>query len=218
MKHALEVYAAAVQGHPRGLVSANDRPRVPDHINDSLAGLQALPELDAGPLSLVDIGSGGGFPAIPLVIVCEQLQVHVIDSVGWKTEFLQEISRELGLSERVTTLHSRAEDAISVLGRETFDIGTARAVSAPAVVAEYLAPFVRIGGLIALWSTGESFLELRDPSRQAEISEPLGLGEPEIVPVASQLRDDAVIIRWPKIAMTDKRFPRRAGSARRAPL
>jgi 16S rRNA (guanine527-N7)-methyltransferase len=167
---------------------------------------------------VVDVGSGGGFPAIPLAISCPGLILHLVESVGWKVDFLNDTAAKLDINKRVTAHHARAEDVVPSLGREVFDVGTARAVANPAVVAEYLAPLVRVGGLLALWTTSAACVEFLTPTGQEAIATPLGLGEPELVTVSSPLRDDAVIIRWPKISSTDLRFPRRAGSARRGPL
>jgi len=212
VKPQLAEYVAQVRSGPHGLFSRGDLERLDAHALDGAAGAQALAE--RGVTSFVDIGSGGGVPGIPLAIALPGVHAHLVESQGWKCEFLLTCVRALELESRVTVHALRAEDAVSIIGRESLDAGVARAVAAPAIVGEYLAPFVRVGGVLMLWSTQAQADELDpEPARRR-----LGLGDPEVLPVKSPLRDSAVLIAWPKIAPCDEAIPRRNGVAARKPL
>lgn len=212
MKPLLKQYVAEVRGGPHGLFSRGDLERLDAHALDGAAGADALAE--RGVRSLVDIGSGGGVPGLPLAIEMPHAHVHLVESQGWKCEFLLACARALDLDSRVTVHQSRAEEAVAVIGRESLDAGVARAVAAPAIVAEYLSPFVRVGGTLLMWSTSAQAADLDpDPGRRR-----LGLGDVEVIAVESPLRDSAVLIAWPKIAPCDEAIPRRNGVAARKPL
>jgi 16S rRNA (guanine527-N7)-methyltransferase len=211
VKHLHERYIELVQAGPPGLFSRGDTLRLADHVADGIAGCPTIQEL--GPASIVDVGSGGGVPGIPIAIELPEAQVHLVESIGWKTEFLLTCARALDLESRLSVHTMRAEEAVAVLGREAIDVGTARALAAPLIVAEYLAPLVRVGGHLVLWSTQE---QAADPTVAAH--ELLGLGDPVIHPAPSPLRADGVQIIWPRIAPCVERVPRRAGVAARRPL
>jgi len=206
----LQRYAQLVTAGPHGLLSTNDLARIDEHIVDALTGLAEL----EGCTSLVDIGTGGGLPGIPLAISMPNAAIHLVESVGWKTNFLAESVTALHISDRVTVHNARAEDIVDVIGRESLDAAVARAVAAPAVIAEYLAPFVRVGGKLLAWSTATSALE----AEQLGVIEQLGLAAPIVVSAASLLRADGVLIAWNKVAATADRYPRRAGVAKRKPF
>jgi 16S rRNA (guanine527-N7)-methyltransferase len=212
VKPLLASYVAAVRNGPHGLFSRGDLERLEAHALDGATGAPVL--LAQGVRSFVDIGSGGGVPGLPLAAELPGVEAHLVESQGWKCEFLDACARELGLESSVTVHHARAEDAVGVIGRETLDAGVARAVAAPTVVAEYLSPYVRIGGLLLLWSTTAQAADLDPEVGQRR----LGLGEPDIIPVESPLRDSAVFIAWPKVAECDATIPRRTGVAGRKPL
>src|SRR5262249_29980717 len=96
--------------------------------------------------SLADIGSGAGFPSIPIAIVFPHLNVMIIDALAKRINFLEEVCSKLGLY-RVKCLHSRAEDAARLKEhRDQYDVVTARAVAKLAVLNEFCLPFVRKGG------------------------------------------------------------------------
>jgi len=133
---------------------------------------------------------------------------------GGRPIFSQRALTALHISDRVTVHNARAEDIVDVIGRESLDAAVARAVAAPAVIAEYLAPFVRVGGKLLAWSTATSALE----AEQLGVIEQLGLAAPIVVSAASLLRADGVLIAWNKVAATADRYPRRAGVAKRKPF
>ncbi len=112
------------------------------HVVDSLYAAAAVKEL-CGVGSLIDIGSGGGFPALPIAIVCPDIRVTALDSTAKKCEFISNTAELCGVF--VDTVPERAEEA-AVSRRETFDVATARAVARLNILAELCAPFVKVGG------------------------------------------------------------------------
>lgn len=211
MKQLHEQYITLVRSGPSGLFSRGDMQRLDAHVADGIAGCALLASL--APRTLVDIGSGGGIPGIPVAIELESTQVHLVESQHWKASFLRTCAGALALESRLSVHACRAEEAPAALGRELIDVGTARALAAPLVVAEYLAPLIRVGGHLVLWSTNE---QAAAPGVAAH--ELLGLGEPRVEACASPLRRDGVLIVWPRIAPCTDRVPRRTGVAARKPL
>ncbi|MCB0877848.1 MAG: class I SAM-dependent methyltransferase [Thermoleophilia bacterium] len=211
MKRLHERYVELVRTGPSGLFSRGDLDRLDAHVEDGIVGAPLLAE--RGVRSLVDVGSGGGIPAIPLAVELADTTVHLVESQRWKAEFLLTCARALDLESRVRVHPCRAEEAVTAIGRELCDAGTARALAAPIVVAEYLAPLVRVGGLLLLWVTAAQ-AELP----QVAANELLGLGAPVLHPAPTRLRSDGVLLEWPKVAECAPRIPRRVGVAARRPL
>jgi 16S rRNA (guanine527-N7)-methyltransferase len=211
VKQLHERYIELVLAGPSGLFSRGDLDRLRDHVSDGITGAATLAEL--GARSIADVGSGGGVPAIPVAIELPDASLHLIESQRWKAEFLHACAHELSLESRMTVHPIRAEAAPARIGRELLDAGIARAVADPLVVAEYLAPLVRVGGHLVLWTT-----RVRANGEGVAAHELLGLGAPEIRPAPSALREDGVLLVWPRIAPCTDRVPRRAGVASRRPL
>jgi 16S rRNA (guanine527-N7)-methyltransferase len=206
-----ERYIELIRSGPNGLFSRGDLDRLAEHVQDGIAGAAILERLGAS--SIVDIGSGGGVPGIPLAIELPHASVCLVESQGWKAEFLLSCARALDHESRLTVCAERAEASPGVLGRELYDAGTARALAAPIVVAEYLAPLVRVGGNLVLWSTAE---QASDPLVAPRAD--LGLGSPSVEQLPTPLRADGALIVWPKVAPCDERYPRRVGVAAKRPL
>jgi 16S rRNA (guanine527-N7)-methyltransferase len=212
VKHLHEQYVELVRAGPSGLFSRSDLERLEAHAEDGCTGASLLAE--RGVASLVDVGSGGGVPGLQLAIELGGCSVHLVESQGWKAEFLLACARALDLESRVTVHASRVEEVVDAVGgRERLDAGTARAVAAPIVVAEYLSPLVRPGGLLLLWTTSHLAASAGVGARPE-----LGLGEPVLHPAPSSLRDNAVLLEWPKVSPCDERYPRRTGVAAKRPL
>jgi 16S rRNA (guanine527-N7)-methyltransferase len=211
VKRLLERYVEQVRSGPSGLFSRGDVQRLDAHVEDGLAGVPLLEQL--GARTIVDVGSGGGIPALPVAIGMADARLHLVESQQWKAEFLRACARALDLDSRVTVHAVRAEEAVGELGREQLDAGIARALAPPLVVAEYLSPLVRIGGTLVLWSTAA---QAADPLVAA--CAVLGLGEPALHDAPTVLRADGVLIAWPKVAACADRVPRRVGVAARRPL
>jgi 16S rRNA (guanine527-N7)-methyltransferase len=188
------------------LTAARTRDAIVDHVRDSLSIAPYLRE------PFVDIGSGGGFPAIPLAIATGYRGV-LIEAVAKKARFLEEAVRELDVPLEVRIL--RAEDAGRDPNvRETFASATARAVASLPAVLELTLPLLRVGGLAVLQRG-----RLDDRERTAAVDAALVLGaeiEREIR-VGSDA-DERRIVFVRKVAPTGPRFPRRAGIPAKRPL
>ena len=188
------------------------------HFLDSLTCLLALPmEQRLAPLTLVDIGSGAGFPGLVLAIVCPAWRVTLLEATGKKVRFLDAAIDALSLA-NAGTLPGRAEELAHLPRyRGTFDIATARAVAALPTVLEYCAPFVRPGGLILLPKKGNLADEMEAGKRAAT---ELGLaiqGALPVPPIAG-LEDDRSIVKARQERPAPARYPRSAGAPRTRPL
>ena len=132
------------------------------HFLDSIALATKLPTMDITKCSLLDIGSGAGFPGIPLKIVFPKLKISLLESVRKKVLFLEEALTELELKE-TNIYHGRAEDlAHEPSLRESFDIALARGVAKLPVLAELLLPFVKINGSAIAYKKGEITREIKE--------------------------------------------------------
>lgn len=175
------------------------------HVIDSLSAWDE--KIFTGTERLADIGTGAGFPAIPLKIFCPQLKLCLIDSLNKRVEFLKRVVTELEL-DGVELFHGRAEDlARQKFFREQFDIVTSRAVARLNILTEYCLPFVKVGGhFVAL--KGKTFREELDESRAA--IKILGGSEVTVREVSLPMLDDKrAVITVAKKNSTPAKFPRR---------
>ena len=163
----------------------------------------------------VDVGSGAGFPGVPLAIMLPDTRFTLIDALSRRVEFLRTVIRELGLN--AEALHLRAEDAARQPAlRERFDLAAARAVAPMNVLCEYLLPLTRVGGrMLALKGPG-----LDDELAGAEGAlRLLGGAVERVQPLAIPGRDwDHRAVWIAKTAPTPEKYPRRAGMAEKKPL
>ncbi len=126
------------------------------HFADSVSAVPLLPE--QADIRVIDVGTGAGFPGIPLAIVRPDIHLTLLDSLNKRLTFLDEVCRELGIE--AVTVHARAEDGARDSSlREQFDVATARAVAALPVLSEYCLPYVKVGG---------RFLAMKGPESEAE--------------------------------------------------
>lgn len=151
-----EIYAGLlVDWNTRSNLTAITKPGdiAVKHFLDSLTCLLAMGAPSTG--RLIDVGSGAGFPGLPIKIACPQLRVTLVESTGKKVEFCQRVVDDLGLKD-VEVIHGRGEE-VGHRGshREAYDWAVARAVATLPVLVEYLLPFVRVGGL-AIAQKGET--------------------------------------------------------------
>lgn len=163
----------------------------------------------------IDVGSGAGFPGIPLAIMCPQTYFVLLDALDKRVKFLQSVADALGLN--AEAVHMRAEDAARQPAlRERFDVAVARAVAPLNVLSEYLLPFVRVGG---------QMLALKGPGADEELAQAgaalacLGGGDVCVAPVAIPGRDwSHRLITVVKARPTPEKYPRRAGMPEKRPL
>ena len=193
------------------------------HFLDSLTA--CLPFLEGGgrPMEglpgverVVDVGSGAGFPGLPLKLVFPELELHLIESVGKKTAFLGHIVEALDL-EGATVHTGRAEALAREPGlRESFDLALVRGVARLPLLLEYALPFCRTGGkTVALKHGG---LEAELAQAEFALAELCGR-RADVFPVAlGGLTDDRVVVSFEKVAPTPERYPRRVGIPAKRPL
>ncbi len=146
------------------------------HFVDSLLAFKMLPEDYLKSKTLIDVGTGAGFPGIPLKIMCADLKLTLFDSLQKRLNFLDIVTNELKLS-AVRTCHGRAEDGgRDKTMREKYDVATARAVAKMPVLLEYTLPFVKTGGY---------FLALKGP----ELDDELAVSEHALKVLGGEVQD-----------------------------
>ena len=164
--------------------------------------------------TLCDVGTGAGFPGIPLKIVYPHLHLSLVDSVGKRVNFLSEVVEKLGL-EDVETIHSRTEDlAHNPKYREKYDLVTARAVASMNVLSEYCIPYAKIGGYFAAYKSGNIEEELNNAQNAVTT---LG-GKIEKTDVFDLYGMGRSIVLIRKVKGTPKVYPRKAGTPSKNPL
>ncbi len=178
--------------------------------------LSILSHCDLNGASVIDVGTGAGFPGLPLKIACPSLSLTLLDSLQKRIHFLEEVVSELGL-ENVSCVHSRAEDGgQNPIYREQFDFCISRAVANLSVLCEYCLPFVKVGG---------HFVALKGPDLQNELSNAiegiilLGGEVVEAIDVSipqTNLQHKLLLIK--KIKETPLKFPRSANKIKKSPL
>ncbi|MFA6445997.1 MAG: 16S rRNA (guanine(527)-N(7))-methyltransferase RsmG [Candidatus Paceibacterota bacterium] len=181
------------------------------HFADSLS---LLPYIPTSAKTLIDIGSGAGFPGLAVAIARPNLQVTLVESIGKKAVFLEQCAKDLRLK-NVFVVEARAEE----LGqdkkfREKFDIATGRAVAFLPVLAEYTIPLLKIGGLF-LAQKNDDKIELEQAERSSAI---LGGKIQSVHHVPLPFETPRVIIVIEKINITPKEFPRPIGTPKQEPL
>ena len=185
------------------------------HFLDSLSVAQALPVAILRDATFTDIGSGGGFPGIPMKLAFPGMRGTLIDSTAKKTAFLSHVCRALDL-EHILVRTGRAETlAHEPEMRERFDIAFARAVAEIAALVELTLPFVRVGGVVVLHKMADIASELE---RAYNAIETLGGGLREVIPVALPGLDDRSLVILEKLRPTPGRYPRRPGMPAKRPL
>ena len=188
------------------------------HFLDSLAVVKTScfkPEKLAGK-RLIDIGTGAGFPGIPLKIAFPELDILLLDSLNKRINFLNEVTEMLGLT-KINTVHGRAEDYAKQKGyRESFDFCVSRAVANLSTLSEYCIPFVKQGGCFISYKSGSVDQELIQAEKAVKI---LGGQREEVVRFSladTDMDRSFVVIR--KVKPTPKKYPRKAGLPSKEPL
>lgn len=166
--------------------------------------------------SLIDVGTGAGFPGIPLKIVYPHIKVTLLDSLNKRIKFLEEVVDNLGLT-GIETVHGRAEDAAKKAEyREQFDLSVSRAVANLASLTEYCLPFVKVGGKFVSYKSVSVDEEITQSKKAVYVlGGEIGKVEKFNLP-ESDMERSLVIIE--KKRSTPKKYPRKAGMPTKEPL
>ena len=181
------------------------------HFIDSLTIEKYIPRN----AKIIDVGTGAGFPGIPLKIVRPDIEVVLLDSLNKRINFLNEIIRECQL-DKITTIHGRAEEIANKSEyREKFDISTARAVANISTLSELCTPFLKVGGSFVCMKA-DAVEEMKNAKNALEI---LGMKEEKIEHIILPNIDATrTIILYKKEKNTPKKYPRKPGTPAKEPL
>lgn len=167
-------------------------------------------------MSLIDVGTGAGFPGLPLKICLPKLKVTLLDSLNKRINFLQEVAKEIEIDD-IEFIHGRAEDfGKKEEYREQFDIATARAVAGLPILMEFCVPFIKVGGYFVCLKGPNANLELEESKAAMEILgveyiEKIDIKLPEI-----DLHHNILVFK--KIRNTPSKYPRKAGKVSKKPI
>jgi 16S rRNA (guanine527-N7)-methyltransferase len=201
---ALRAYRDLLVAEPVSVTSVRDPGAAWElHVADSLTALELV--LGLAPARVVDVGSGGGSPGIPIAVAAG-IDVTLLEASGAKCDFLRRTAAALGL--QCPVVHERSERYGRAAGREAFDLALARALAPPGAAAELCLPLVRMGGHVLLWTADT------DADALAGVAAEVGGTLAEMVAVRPNRR----LMLLAKTAPTPDRFPRRPGMAAKRPL
>lgn len=187
---------------------------VQKHFIDSLALVKAV-DLSKE-LKILDMGTGAGFPGIPLKIAFPNLEIVLLDSLNKRIKFLQEVIDNLGLK-KIEAYHGRAEEfAKKEKFREQFDYVVSRAVANLATLSEYCIPYVKMNGKFIPYKSGEITEELEQSKKAIQILGGKLLEVKEFLLPDSDIGRSLVIIE--KVQSTKKKYPRMGGKPSKEPL
>jgi 16S rRNA (guanine527-N7)-methyltransferase len=168
------------------------------------------------PLRLIDVGTGAGFPGIPLKIIYPNTHVTLVESVGKKAMFCQHIVSKLGL-EDIEVIKTRAEDiGQNKKHRESYDYAVARAVANLNILSEYLLPLVKVGGTVLAQKGETAHAEAQSAEKAMKI---LGGKLKQIIPVQlPNVADERYLVLIDKVFSTPSQYPRKTGIPSKTPL
>lgn len=186
------------------------------HFEDSLSLEKACEDVSRETFTVIDVGTGAGFPGMPLAIKYPNLKITMMDSLRKRIDFINEEIEKLGL-ENCRAIHARAEDLARDPGyREKFDMGVSRAVANLSTLSEYVLPFIHIGGHFYAYKAGGCKDECQGAERALA-----KLGGSLINTTFFELSDgmgERAILDIKKLSTTPDTYPRKAGTPSKKPL
>jgi 16S rRNA (guanine527-N7)-methyltransferase len=186
------------------------------HFYDSLTPLLLVPEVFTEGAKVCDVGAGAGFPSLPIKILRPDLRLTIVDSLGKRLKFLQELLDKLEIS-GVELVHGRAEDVgQNPAYREQFDLVTARAVARMSVLSEYCLPLAKTGGKFVALKGPKAASELADAKKALDTLGGKVSFSQEFTLAGTE--EERTIVVVDKVKKTPAKYPRQAGTPNRKPL
>ena len=188
---------------------------VTKHFVDSLSLKKIIVDIDQKQRKLIDVGTGAGFPGIPLKIAFPELEITLLDSLNKRVKFLNEVIGNLQL-DGIIAIHGRAEDlGRDHVSRETYDLCVSRAVANLATLSEYCMPFVKTGGYFVPYKSGK--LEEELATGKGAVKKLSGEIE-DILTFTLPNADERCLVKIRKTGVMSKKYPRKAGMPSKEPL